>query len=172
MMIRFLGLFLVVVLVLSACRAFRPKPVVLQRVSDAPAHTTAQSFTLTARSVREVRGVGSWTTRHERSVGTGEVGTHEMWVVPLVDPGSPLGGEVFAWVTPSSPIQGGQSPEAWFAQLASELDDHTVTVKVAARAAWAKANNAGWGRAIADAEARYHLTSDPNAPVLFFPPPD
>lgn len=155
-----------------ACALPSLRPVELARVADAPQATSARAMTLTAQSVREVRGVGTWVTRAQRSGGgADDVATHEMWVVPLVDPGEALGQQVAAWVTPSEHLAGGASPEAWFARLASELDGQRLTLKVASRAAEARKSESGWGKAITDAEARFGVQSHPDAPVLFFPSP-
>lgn len=155
----------------AACGHPAGPSVALAHVADAPQETTAKALTLTARSVRDVRGVGRWSTRNPRSVGVKEASIHEMWVVPLIDPGAALGTQVYAWVTPSAPIADGATPDAWFAQLASELDDHTLTLKVATRASEARRTDSGWGKALADAETRLGVASHPDAPVLFFPSP-
>lgn len=154
-----------------ACALPSLRPVELARVADAPQATSARAMTLTAQSVREVRGVGQLKTRHPRAVGVKEPIVHEMWVVPLVDPGEPLGPQVAAWVTPLDLRADGESPDAWFARLASELDGKRVTLKVASRAAEARKSESGWGKAITDAEARFGVQSHPEAPVLFFPSP-
>ena len=158
-------------LLLSACSLPSLAPVALDRVADAPLHPQAKSLTLTAQSVREVRGVGQWSIRHSRAVGTNDVNTHEMWVVPLVDPGAEIDGPVAAWVTSPENHPAGASPEDWFARLAAELDGKTVTLKVAVRASEARENGSGWGLALADAESRLGVQSNPSAPVLFFPSP-
>lgn len=158
-------------LLAAGCSLPSLAPVPIASVADAPAHPEARSFSLTAQSVPSVRGVGTWSIRHSRSVGTNDLNSFEVWVVPLVDPGAALNGPVTAWVTPPENQPAGTSAEPWLAELAAGLDGKPVTLKVAARAADARKRDASWGKAIADAETRLGVQSHPDAPILFFPSP-
>lgn len=156
---------------LAACGARSMGPTELARVSDAPAATEATALTLTAVSVPELRGVGTFSTRNPRAVGVPDAPANQMWVVPLVDPGESIRGPVAAWVTSPQHASAGDSPDPWLERLKRELDGQRVTLKVATRAREAAERGSGWGAAIADAEARFGVKSATEAPVLFFPSP-
>lgn len=158
-------------LILTTLMACEAAPTALRTVADAPQATDARAMTLTAESVGDQRGIAEHVSRHPRAVGTPEPQRQEIWVLPLTDPGQPLGAEVSAWVTHPGFKGAGESPEAWRAELAAGLDGRRVTLKVAVRQGDRNFADSGWGRAIADAEAKHGLRSRPRAPVLFFPAP-
>jgi len=160
---------LAVLLLIGACNRSNRGRVVLQKVDEAVAHPKAKFFTLRGQSIPDRRGIGSWEFRHPRSVGTNDLTGHEMWVVPVVDPGGELGDEVFVWLTPPGHIKAGDSPNAWVERLQKEFDGKELTLKVVARVA--NAPNSGWAKAIADVQNRHGLRSNPHAPILLFPSP-
>ncbi len=155
-------------LILTALAACKPAPAELATLADASGATSADAMTLTAESVGEKRGIAEHVARHPR--GGGPIRS-EIWVLPLTDPGQPLGAEVSAWVTHPGFKDAGESPDAWRAELAAGLDGRRVTLKVAVRQGDRNFADSGWGRAIADAEAKHGLKSRSQAPVLFFPSP-
>lgn len=154
---------------LAGCSLPSPAAVQLLSIDDAVTHPTAKTFTFTAVSRQDVRGVFVSTLRHPASVGVSEPSRTELWVVPLQPPGSEPSDEVRAWVCMRDPVSGGTPPDAWLRRLAAELDGQPLTLKVAARAGAPADRENTWRQAITDAETRSGVRSHPDAPIFSFP---
>ena len=140
--------------------------VAIQTVAEGVQHPDTKYLTLTAESKTEFRGISQSIGRNPRGYsGT----TFEIWVVPIVDPGAPMGPEVMAWVTLLGSQDEGADPTEWFTLLHQEFDGKTHTLKVISTPT--RGENSEWIKAIRDAEAKHNLRSHPDAPVFFFPAP-
>lgn len=152
---------------LVACLPVGKTPVDLASVSEATGHRAGTTVTFTGVARTDVRGIDVYGTKHPKSVGRKEFDHHEMWVVPVDDAAGSPTDPVTLWVTPSMVIPEGQDPSPWFDQLKAEFDGKPQTLKVRGSADESKA---GWAKAIADAETRHGVRSDPKAIVVPWPP--
>ncbi|NCG19468.1 MAG: hypothetical protein GWP91_10710 [Rhodobacterales bacterium] len=149
-----------------ACELPPSGTVAIQTVAEGVEHPDTKYLTLTAESKTEFRGISQSIARNPRGFrGT----THEIWIVPIVDPGAPMGDEVMAWVTLLGSQDEGADPSDWFAILNHEFDGKTHTLKVIGTPT--RSETSGWVKAIHDAEAKHGLRSHPDAPIFFFPIP-
>ena len=87
--------------------------------------------------------------------------------------GAPSGGgqdesaPIQVWVTNASAMRADASPEAWLGQLKSDFGSAPQTLQVVSHP---KDAEAGWRKAIQDAEQQHGIRSAPNAPVVLWPP--
>lgn len=174
MELRALGLLVVVLVLLVAagCRgAPRSAYTVLGSVREAVEHPDAERIAFTGEVQAALLGRHTWRERGGSTYAprAGEPDPNAMWVVPVADPGQPLGPEVTLWLTPSAHVRGDDDPGPWLERVRAEVDGQAVRTRIRGRA---RDQGAGWASAIADAEARHGLRSHPDAAVAIWPPKD
>ena len=146
-----------------------PEAVVLQKLSDQLKYPKAKHFTLSADVHPAKRGESTLKgLRHPRAVGTPDDGVQRhTWVLPLTDPGAPLGAEVQAWVTPSKWIEKNEVDD-WAHAVEVALTQGPVTWPVRARAGVPPSSAST--RAVEAAERLHGLSSAEGAPIFSFTP--
>lgn len=169
---RLLSIFAFSVVLLGAVGCVeKSRPVVVPNVEDAPRYVAQRHLEISGVPHLDLMGVYSW---RSGSVGPGKSpsGNPKQWryVVPLTGSEWDKTQPVPCWISFSTNREHVSVEAAALSRTLSAGSIRGINVDFPARTVGVLRGVSAWQNAIRDAEARFGIRTDPNAPILSWEP--